>query len=309
MAEFEHIPVLLNEVIDGLNIHPDGIYMDGTVGGGGHSFEIASRLSAEGRLFCFDKDPEAIEAAGQRLSPFPNVKIIRSDFRDAGMALEDWKGKVNGALLDLGVSSHQLDVAERGFSYAKEGKLDMRMSDSGMTAADAVNTLSFEELCRILRDYGDENFAPQIANRIIKRREVQPFEMTTDLSDVVVSAFPPAVRRKEKHPAKKTFQALRIYVNDEMGALEEGLDAIFDLLAPGGRFCVITFHSIEDRLVKQYFAKLQQGCTCPPEFPVCVCGNKEKAKAVTRKPIIAGETEMETNRRARSAKLRIIEKL
>lgn len=309
MAEFEHIPVLLNEVIDGLNIHPDGIYMDGTVGGGGHSFEIASRLSAEGRLFCFDKDPEAIEAAGQRLSPFPNVKIIRSDFRDAGMALEDWKGKVNGALLDLGVSSHQLDVAERGFSYAKEGKLDMRMSDSGMTAADAVNTLSFEELCRILRDYGDENFAPQIANRIIKRREVQPFETTTDLSDVVVSAFPPAVRRKEKHPAKKTFQALRIYVNDEMGALEEGLDAIFDLLAPGGRFCVITFHSIEDRLVKQYFAKLQQGCTCPPEFPVCVCGNKEKAKAVTRKPIIAGETEMETNRRARSAKLRIIEKL
>lgn len=309
MAEFEHIPVLLNEVIDGLNIHPDGIYMDGTVGGGGHSFEIASRLSAKGRLFCFDKDPEAIEAAGQRLSPFPNVKIIRSDFRDAGMALEDWKGKVNGALLDLGVSSHQLDVAERGFSYAKEGELDMRMSDSGMTAADAVNTLSFEELCRILRDYGDENFAPQIANRIIKRREVQPFETTTDLSDVVVSAFPPAVRRKEKHPAKKTFQALRIYVNDEMGALEEGLGAIFDLLAPGGRFCVITFHSIEDRLVKQYFAKLQQGCTCPPEFPVCVCGNKEKAKAVTRKPIIAGETEMATNRRARSAKLRIIEKL
>ena len=309
MAEFEHIPVLLNEVIDGLNIHPDGIYIDGTVGGGGHSFEIASRLSAEGRLFCFDKDPEAIEAAGQRLSPFPNVKIIRSDFRDAGMALEDWKGKVNGALLDLGVSSHQLDVAERGFSYAKEGELDMRMSDSGMTAADAVNTLSFEELCRILRDYGDENFAPQIANRIIKRREVQPFETTTDLSDVVVSAFPPAVRRKEKHPAKKTFQALRIYVNDEMGALEEGLGAIFDLLAPGGRFCVITFHSIEDRLVKQYFAKLQQGCTCPPEFPVCVCGNKEKAKAVTRKPITAGETEMETNRRARSAKLRIIEKL
>jgi len=309
MAEFEHIPVLLNEVIDGLNIHPDGVYMDGTVGGGGHSFEIASRLSAEGRLFCFDKDPEAIEAAGQRLSPFPNVKIIRSDFRDAGMALEDWKGKVNGALLDLGVSSHQLDVAERGFSYAKEGELDMRMSDSGMTAADAVNTRSFEELCRILRDYGDENFAPQIANRIIKRREMQPFETTTDLSDVVVSAFPPAVRRKEKHPAKKTFQALRIYVNDEMGALEEGLGAIFDLLASGGRFCVITFHSIEDRLVKQYFAKLQQGCTCPPEFPVCVCGNKEKAKAVTRKPIIAGETEMEANRRARSANLRIIEKL
>lgn len=309
MTDFEHVPVLLNEVINGLHIDPNGAYIDGTVGGAGHSSEIAKRLSTKGRLFCFDKDPEAIEAAKERLAKFSNATVIRSDFRDAGMALEEWKGKINGALLDLGVSSHQLDVAERGFSYAKEGNLDMRMSDSGMTAADAVNTLPFEELCRILRDYGDEKFAPQIANRIIRHREEKEFTKTTELSDVVVSALPPAVRRKEKHPAKKTFQSLRIYVNDEMGALEEGLNSIFELLAPKGRFCVITFHSIEDRLVKQYFAKLQQGCTCPPEFPVCVCGNKEKAVAVTKKPIIASEAEMETNRRSRSAKLRIIEKL
>lgn len=309
MAEFEHVPVLLQEVIDGLNIDPSGIYIDGTVGGAGHSFEIAKRLNTDGRLFCFDKDPEAIEAASARLSCFPNAEVIRSDYRDAGLVLEDLKGRVNGALLDLGVSSHQLDVAERGFSYAKEGNLDMRMSDSGMTAADAVNTLSFEELCRILRDYGEEKFAPQIASRIISRREQKEFTTTTELSDVIVSAFPPAVRRKEKHPAKKTFQALRIYVNDEMGALEEGLNSIFELLAPGGRFCVITFHSIEDRIVKQFFAKLQQGCTCPPEFPVCICGNKERAVAITKKPIVAGQTETETNRRSRSAKLRIIEKI
>ena len=309
MAEFEHIPVLLSEVIDGLNIDPDGIYIDGTVGGAGHSYEIARRLNSDGRLFCFDKDPDAVEAASARLSGFPNAKVIRSDYRDAGMVLGDLKGKVNGALLDLGVSSHQLDVAERGFSYAKEGNLDMRMSDSGMTAADAVNTLPFEELCRILREYGEEKYAPQIAGRIIARREQKEFTTTTELSDVIVSAFPPAVRRKEKHPAKKTFQALRIYVNDEMGALEEGLNSIFDLLAPKGRFCVITFHSIEDRIVKQFFAKLQQGWTCPPEFPVCICGNKEKAIPITRKPIVAGETETEENRRSRSAKLSIIEKI
>ena len=309
MADFEHVPVLLDEVIDGLNIDPDGIYIDGTVGGAGHSFEIAKRLSPDGRLFCFDKDPEAIEAASERLKQFPNVSVIRSDYRDAGMVLSEYKGKVSGALLDLGVSSHQLDAAERGFSYSKEGSLDMRMSDSGMTAADAVNTLPFEELCRILREYGDERYAAQIAARIISRREQKEFTTTTELSDAIVSAFPPAVRRKEKHPAKKTFQALRIYVNDEMGALEEGLSAIFELLAPKGRFCVITFHSIEDRIVKQYFAKLMQGCTCPPEFPICVCGNKEKAVAVTRKPIVADESETERNRRSRSAKLRIIEKI
>ena len=309
MADFEHVPVLLDEVIDGLNIDPDGIYVDGTVGGAGHSFEIARRLNPDGRLFCLDKDPEAIEAASERLKQFPNASVIRSDFRDAGIVLSDLKGKVSGALLDLGVSSHQLDAAERGFSYSKEGMLDMRMSDSGMTAADAVNTLPFEELCRILREYGEERYAAQIARRIVSRREQKEFTTTTELSDVIVSAFPPAVRRKEKHPARKTFQALRIYVNDEMGALEEGLNSIFELLAPKGRFCVITFHSIEDRIVKQFFAKLQQGCTCPPEFPVCVCGNRERAVAVTRKPIVADEAETEQNRRSRSAKLRIIEKI
>ena len=309
MADFEHVPVLLDEVIDGLNIDPDGIYVDGTVGGAGHSFEIARRLNPDGRLFCLDKDPEAIEAASERLKQFPNASVIRSDFRDAGIVLSDLKGKVSGALLDLGVSSHQLDAAERGFSYSKEGMLDMRMSDSGMTAADAVNTLPFEELCRILREYGEERYAAQIARRIVSKREQKEFTTTTELSDVIVSAFPPAVRRKEKHPARKTFQALRIYVNDEMGALEEGLNSIFELLAPKGRFCVITFHSIEDRIVKQFFAKLQQGCTCPPEFPVCVCGNRERAVAVTRKPIVADEAETEQNRRSRSAKLRIIEKI
>ena len=309
MAEFEHIPVLLNEVIEGLNIGSNGLYIDGTVGGAGHSYEIARRLGPDGRLYCFDKDPEAIEAASDRLKQFPNVQVIRSDFRDAGMVLTYLKGKINGALLDLGVSSHQLDVAERGFSYSKEGNLDMRMSESGMTAADAVNTLPYEELYRILREYGEERYAAQIAHRIVARREQKEFTTTTDLSDVIISAFPPAVRRKEKHPAKKTFQALRIYVNDEMGALEEGLNSIFELLAPKGRFCVITFHSIEDRIVKQFFAKLQQGCICPPEFPVCVCGNKEKAIAITKKPIIASESETEQNRRSRSAKLRIIEKI
>ena len=309
MTGFEHVPVLLNETLDGLAIRPDGIYLDGTVGGAGHSLEIARRLSRNGRLFCLDKDPEAIAAANQRLSPYPVAEVIRSDFRDASSVLTGWQGKLNGALLDLGVSSHQLDDAERGFSFSKEGALDMRMSDSGMTAADAVNSLDFEEICRILREYGEEQYAPQIAGKIIKTRENAPIQTTTQLSDIVVSALPPKVRRKEKHPARKTFQALRIYVNDEMGALEEGLSGIFDLLAPGGRFCVITFHSVEDRVVKRYFASLLQGCTCPPEFPVCICGNVQKATAITKKPLTASEEELEINRRSRSAKLRIIEKI
>ena len=309
MAEFEHIPVLLNECLEGLNINPSGKYLDGTVGGAGHSSRIAAKLDDNGKLFCLDQDPEAIAAATERLSIYPNVLIIRSNFRYAKSVLSEEEGKINGALLDLGVSSHQLDTAERGFSYNKEGSLDMRMSDNGITAADVVNGYSFEELCRVLRDYGEENFAPNIADKIISERQKKYIGSTLELSDIIVSALPPAVRRKEKHPARKTFQALRIEVNDEMGALQEGLEGIFDLLAPGGRFCVITFHSIEDRIVKQYFAKLQQGCTCPKEFPVCVCGNKPKAKGITKKPIIASEDESEDNRRSRSAKLRIVEKL
>ncbi len=309
MAAFSHVPVLLDETLEGLRIRPDGIYLDGTVGGAGHSGEIARRLGPEGKLFCFDKDPEAIEAASDRLKTFPNVRVIRSDFRDASAVLQDWTGKIDGALLDLGVSSHQLDDAERGFSYSKEGLLDMRMSDTGMTAADAVNSMDQDALCAILREYGEERYASLIASKIVRERVSKEILTTTQLTDIILAALPPAVRRKEKHPARKTFQALRIYVNDEMGALEEGLKAIFELLAPKGRFCVITFHSIEDRIVKRYFASLQQGCTCPPEFPVCVCGNVQKAVAVTKKPIVAGGDELDENRRSRSAKLRIIEKI
>ncbi len=309
MENFEHVPVLLNECLEYLDVRPDGIYLDGTVGGAGHSSAIAAKLGPEGRLYCLDKDPEAVAAATERLAAWPQAKVIRSDFRNARAAVPEIEGKINGALLDLGVSSHQLDTAERGFSYNKEGALDMRMSSEGETAADIVNTASFEELCRILREYGEENYAPRIADRIIAARSGEWIGTTLRLSEIVTSALPPAVRRKEKHPARKTFQALRIAVNDEFGALQTGLEDIFGMLAPGGRFCVITFHSLEDRIVKQYFASLQQGCICPPEFPVCVCGRKPQARALTRKPITAGSGESAENRRARSAKLRVIEKL
>ena len=309
MNEFEHIPVLLEQTIEGLRIKNDGIYLDGTVGGAGHSSRIAAMLSEEGKLICLDKDPEALSTARERLSEYPAAEVIQADFRDALSVLSQYEGKLDGALLDLGVSSHQLDTAERGFSYSKEGHLDMRMSDSGITAADIVNTSSFEDLCRILRVYGEERYAAQIADKIIQKRGEEWVDSTLQLSEIVTSALPPAVRRKEKHPARKTFQALRIAVNDEMNALEEGLEGIFELLAPGGRFCVITFHSIEDRIVKQFFKKKMTGCTCPPEFPVCVCGGKPQAIAVNKKPITADEEELEENRRSRSAKLRILEKI
>ncbi len=309
MEMFEHVPVLLEQTVSGLDIKEDGIYLDGTVGGAGHSFEIASRMSDRGELICLDKDPEAIQAASQRLSGFPFAKVIKSDFRDALQLLPDYIGRIDGALLDLGVSSHQLDTAERGFSYNRDGALDMRMSDSGQTAADIVNGASFEELCGILREYGEEKYAAQIADKIISFRQKEYIDTTAQLSDIVVSALPPAVRRKDKHPARKTFQALRIAVNDEMNALSEGLDGIFELLAPGGRFCVITFHSVEDRVVKQFFRSKLTCCTCPPEFPVCVCGGKPKAIQITKKPVTAEDDELESNRRSRSAKLRIIEKI
>lgn len=309
MAEFEHIPVLLDECLENLDIKPDGVYLDGTVGGAGHSYHIAERLTDGGRLYCLDQDPEAIAAATQRLSVFSNVSVVESNFRNASSILPEISGKLDGALLDLGVSSHQLDTAERGFSYNKDGALDMRMSGEGITAADIVNTASFERLCEILRNYGEENFAPQIADKIIDARKNEWINSTLRLSEIVNSAFPPAVRRKNKNPSRKTFQALRIAVNDEMGALETGLEEIFGMLKPGGRFCVITFHSVEDRIVKQYFASLMKGCICPPEFPVCVCGRTPRAAAVTKKPIVADETETDENRRARSAKLRVIEKI
>lgn len=306
--EFKHVSVLLEECIEGLAIRPDGVYLDGTAGGAGHSREIAKRLTS-GRLFSLDKDEDAIRTATERLKPYPGAEVIPGDFKNADALLADRTDHLDGALLDLGVSSYQLDCAERGFSYSKEGLLDMRMSRTGQTAADLVNTLPWQALADILRHYGEESNAALIAKKIAAAREAGEITTTTQLSEIVASSLPAAVRRKEKHPARRTFQALRIAVNDELDTLRQGLETIFGLLAPGGRFCVITFHSLEDRIVKQYFASLQQGCTCPPDFPVCVCGNTPKAKAVTRKPIVADEAECEANRRSRSAKLRIIEKV
>lgn len=305
---FSHVSVLLAECIEGLAIRPDGIYLDGTAGGAGHSKEIAKRLTT-GRLYALDQDPDAVAVATERLQGLP-ATVIRSNFRNAKQALEQaGLPALNGVLLDLGVSSHQLDARERGFSYLGDAPLDMRMSQSGPTAADLVNSLSREELARILKEYGEEPYAWQIAGKIVTARESEQITTTSRLAEVIVSAFPPAVRRKEKNPARRSFQALRIAVNGELDALSEGLDALFDLLAPGGRFCIITFHSLEDRLVKQRFRSWCTACTCPPEFPVCVCGGVAKAKQITRKPIEASEEELAVNRRSRSAKLRIIEKI
>lgn len=308
MLEFSHVPVLLEECIEGLAIDPAGIYLDGTAGGAGHSREIAKRLTT-GRLISLDQDPDAIKTATERLKGLP-AQVVQVNFRQAKQALAQLGiEKINGALLDLGVSSHQLDDGERGFSYHQDAPLDMRMSQSGQTAADLVATLSREELTRILRDYGEEPYAWQIAGRIVKQREEKPILTTLELADLVAAAVPPAERRKSKNPARRTFQALRIAVNSELDALNEGMEGIFDCLAPGGRFCIITFHSLEDRLVKNKFRRWATACTCPPEYPVCVCGGKPKAKLITRKPIEANAAELETNRRSRSAKLRVLEKL
>lgn len=306
--EFSHVPVLLNECLEGLAIDPAGTYLDGTAGGGGHSSEIARRLTT-GRLISLDQDPDAVAAATERLKGLP-ATVVRTNFRFARRALADLGvTAINGALLDLGVSSHQLDDGERGFSYRQDAPLDMRMSQSGPTAADLVNSESREELARILREYGEEPYAWAIAGRIVRQREQKPFTTTLELADAIASALPPAVRRKDKNPSRRSFQAIRIAVNGEMDALSEGLDEIFDLLAPGGRFAIITFHSLEDRLVKNRFRQWATACTCPPEYPVCVCGGKAKAKLITRKPIEAAPDELENNRRSRSAKLRVIEKL
>ena len=306
--EFSHVPVLLNECLEGLAIDPAGTYLDGTAGGGGHSSEIARRLTT-GRLISLDQDPDAVAAATERLKGLP-ATVVRTNFRFASRALADLGvTAINGALLDLGVSSHQLDDGERGFSYRQDAPLDMRMSQTGPTAADLVNSESREEVARILREYGEEPYAWAIAGRIVRQREQKPFATTLELADTIASALPPAVRRKDKNPSRRSFQAIRIAVNGEMDALSEGLDEIFDLLAPGGRFAIITFHSLEDRLVKNRFRQWATACTCPPEYPVCVCGGKAKAKLITRKPIEAAPDELENNRRSRSAKLRVIEKL
>ena len=308
MLEFSHVPVLLEQCIEGLAIDPAGTYLDGTAGGAGHSREIAKRLTT-GRLISLDQDPDAIQTATERLQGLP-AQVVQVNFRQAKQALAQLGiQQINGALLDLGVSSHQLDDGDRGFSYHMDAPLDMRMSKSGQTAADLVAALSREELARILRDYGEEPYAWQIAGRIVKEREQKPILTTLQLAELVASAVPPAERRKSKNPARRTFQALRIAVNSELDALNEGMDGIFDCLAPGGRFCIITFHSLEDRLVKNKFRRWATACTCPPEYPVCLCGGKPKAKLITRKPIEADSIELESNRRSRSAKLRVLEKL
>lgn len=305
--EFAHIPVLLEQCLDGLDIKPDGIYFDGTCGGAGHSREIAKRLTT-GRLIGIDRDPDAVAVASERLSGLP-AQVVMGNYSEIKQIADDLGiCGADGILLDLGVSSYQLDNAERGFSYHNDAPLDMRMSKEGTSARDIVNEYSKEQLTKILYEYGEEKFAPRIAETIIKRRSEKPVETTTELADIVRDSIPAKFRR-DKNPCKKTFQAIRIAVNCEFDHLDRALDEGFELLKPGGRFCIITFHSLEDRIVKQRFAGWCKGCTCPPDFPVCVCGNKPKGKLVCRKPLEASEEELEANPRSRSAKLRIIEKL
>ena len=305
--EFAHIPVLLEQCLDGLDIKPDGIYFDGTCGGAGHSREIAKRLTT-GRLIGIDRDPDAVAVASERLSGLP-AQVVRGNYSEIKQIADDLGiCGADGILLDLGVSSYQLDNAERGFSYHNDAPLDMRMSKEGTSARNIVNEYSKEQLTKILYEYGEEKFAPRIAETIIKRRSEKPVETTTELADIVRDSIPAKFRR-DKNPCKKTFQAIRIAVNCEFDHLDRALDEGFELLKPGGRFCIITFHSLEDRIVKQRFAGWCKGCTCPPDFPVCVCGNKPKGKLVCRKPLEASEEELEANPRSRSAKLRIIEKL
>ncbi|MCR5531782.1 MAG: 16S rRNA (cytosine(1402)-N(4))-methyltransferase RsmH [Lachnospiraceae bacterium] len=310
MAEFKHRSVMLDETIEGLRILPEGIYADGTLGGAGHSFEIAKRLTS-GRLIGFDQDGDAIAAATERLKPFRDrVTIIRNNYENMTAEL-DGLGikKVNGILLDLGVSSYQLDTAERGFSYMADAPLDMRMDDrTEETAADIVNNYSEQELFRIIRDYGEDRFAKNIAKHIVMKRAEKPIETTLELSEIVKGAIPAKVRATGGHPAKRTFQAIRIELNRELNVLSDSLTGMIDRLAPGGRFCIITFHSLEDRIVKNAFKKAENPCTCPPSLPMCVCGKKPLGKVITTKPIVPGEEEMKENPRAKSAKLRIFEK-
>lgn len=310
MSEFHHVSVLLDECIEGLNIKPDGIYVDGTLGGAGHSYHIAEELTT-GRLIGIDRDPVALKAAGERLSPFADrVTLVHSNFCRMGQVLQELGiSGVDGILLDLGVSSPQLDDGSRGFSYMTDAPLDMRMDNGDALSADTVvNTWSYVELKRILYDYGEERYAPAIAAAIVRKREVSPIRTTLELVDVIRSAMPPAALREKQHPAKRTFQAIRIAVNDELNSVSKAMDAAIPCLNPGGRLAVITFHSLEDRIVKNAMAAAAKGCICPPEFPVCVCGRKPQVTVLTRKPIVSGEEELERNPRARSAKLRICEK-
>ena len=305
---FSHIPVLLNETVDGLSIKENGIYVDGTAGGGGHSAEILKHLK-NGKLISIDQDPDAIRHVTERFKDDPNSIIVKGNFGDMKELLNAREiFCVDGVMLDIGVSSHQLDTSQRGFSFHEDAPLDMRMSQSGDSAADLVNTLEYSELARIINNYGEEKYASSIAKNIVKSREEKPITTTLELAEIIKNSVPQKVRR-DTHPARKTFQALRIAVNRELEVLERGLDDAFELLNKGGRLAVITFHSLEDRIVKQKMASWCVGCTCPKDFPVCVCGNKPKAKLINRKPIIANADELEHNTRSRSAKLRVCEKL
>ena len=309
--EFSHKSVLLDECLDGLCIRPDGIYLDGTLGGAGHSLEIARRLTT-GHLIGVDRDTAALEAAGARLSPYMDrVTLVHGNFRELERILDDLEiSAVDGMLFDLGVSSPQLDDGARGFSYMADAPLDMRMNrEDRLTAWEVVNRWPREELRRILYEYGEERYAPQIAAAIDRRRQTEPIETTLELVDVIRSAMPPQALREKQHPAKRSFQAIRIAVNDELGAVREMMETAIPRLKPGGRLAVITFHSLEDRIVKSAMNAAAKGCTCPPDFPVCVCGKKPQVRVITRKPITSGQKELTENPRARSAKLRICEKL
>lgn len=305
---FTHIPVLFDEVLCALDILPDGLYVDGTAGGGGHSEAIAKRLTS-GRLVAIDRDPDALKAAGERLKPYSSATVVQGNFADMRVILDKLGlGMAQGILLDLGVSSHQLDTAERGFSFHADAPLDMRMSQQGETAAQLLSRMSEQELSRIFFEYGEEKFARRIARAIAETREHTPIETTGQLAELIKLAVPAAARR-EGHPARRCFQALRIAVNGELDNLSKALDAAADCLAPGGVMAVITFHSLEDRLVKQRFANWVHPCTCPPDFPVCVCGKRPFALPVTRKPAVAGKRELEQNPRSRSAKLRAVRRI
>lgn len=311
MGEFTHYPVMLHECIEGLNIRPDGVYVDGTLGRAGHSMEIAKRLTT-GRLYCIDRDMAAIEAARDRLSPWMDrVSLIHGNFTDLDQLLEEYNAPpADGMLFDFGVSSPQLDDPARGFSYMQDAPLDMRMDQSQpLTARTVVNEWSQEELKRILYQYGEERYAPAIAAAIVRAREESPIETTLQLVEVIRSAMPAPALREKQHPAKRSFQAIRIAVNDELTAAQRVIDQAVPRLAKGGRLCVITFHSLEDRIVKNGFGTFAKGCTCPPDFPVCVCGKKPTLKSVSKKPVLPSQKELEENPRSRSAKLRIAEKL
>lgn len=308
--EFEHRSVLLQETIQSLHVKPDGVYVDGTLGGGGHAYEVCRQLHEGGKFFGIDQDAAAIEAAGRRLEPFKDrVTIIRSNYRHMRQLMKEHGIEcVSGIVLDLGVSSYQLDTADRGFTYREDAVLDMRMDQrQTMTAKDIVNTYSEKELFYMIRDYGEDKFAKNIAKHIVKAREMREITTTGELTEIIKNAIPAKVRAQGGHPAKRTFQAIRIELNQELEVLKNSLEDMVDLLEPGGRICIITFHSLEDRIVKQQFKKFENPCTCPREFPVCVCGKKPKGHVVTRKPILPSEEEIKENKRSKSAKLRVFE--